>query len=69
MGKAPLPVPTEATELMRLHRIAQDRRGDLPRSMDKREIHLKAFARWLAPSGLFDGQDRGPAGVPLELRG
>jgi site-specific recombinase XerD len=54
MGKAPLPVPTEATKLMRLHRVAQDRRGDLPRSMDKREIHLKAFARYLAPSGLMD---------------
>jgi integrase len=54
MGKEPLPVPTDATKLIRLYRVAQDRRGDLPNSIDKREQYLKAFARWLEPRGLLE---------------
>ena len=51
---ATLPVPSEAAELLRLHRLAQERRGLLPNSVDHREIKLKCFARWLDPRGLFD---------------
>jgi integrase/recombinase XerC len=54
MGKEPLPVPSEATKLMRLYRVAQERRNDLPNSIDKREQYLKAFARYLAPREMFD---------------
>ena len=49
-----MPVPSEASELIRLHRLAQDRRGNLPHSIDKRETNLKAFARWLEPRGLLE---------------
>jgi integrase/recombinase XerC len=49
-----LPVTSEATELIRGHRLAQERRGNLPSSIDKRETCLKAFARWLEPRGMFD---------------
>jgi integrase/recombinase XerC len=57
-----LPVPSEATKLMRLHRLAQERRGNMPASLERRDISLRAFARWLAtspngevePKGLFD---------------
>lgn len=51
---ATLPVPSEAAELLRLHRLAQERRGLLPNSVDHREIKLRCFARWLEPRGLFD---------------
>ena len=53
-GAPALPVPTEATELLRLHRLAQDRRGIQPNSIEKREQYLRAFARWLDPRGLLD---------------
>jgi integrase/recombinase XerC len=53
-GKAPLPVPTEATKLIRLYRVALDRRGDLPNSIEKREIYLRAFARYLDSRGLME---------------
>jgi site-specific recombinase XerD len=54
MGKEPLPVPSDATKLIRLYRVSQDRSGYLPNSIDKREQCVKAFARWLDPRGLLD---------------
>lgn len=54
MGREPQPVPTEATKLIGSYRLAQERRGDLPNSILKREQYLKAFARYLAPRGMFD---------------
>jgi integrase/recombinase XerC len=54
MGPAPLPVTTEATELLRGHRLAQERRGNLPRSIQKRQGNLKSFARWLEPRTLLE---------------
>ncbi len=54
MGSAPAPVPPEAVELMRRHRLHQDRCGHLPASMQRRDIYLKAFARWLDPRGLLE---------------
>jgi integrase/recombinase XerC len=49
-----MPVPSESVQLIRRHRLAQDRRGNLLSSMDKRETYLRAFARYLAPRGLLD---------------
>ena len=54
MGPAPLPVTTEATELLRAHLLHQERRGNLPRSIEKRQGSLKSFARWLAPRGMLE---------------
>ena len=34
--------------------MAQERRGNLPRSIEKRQGSLRAFGRWLAPRGLLD---------------
>jgi integrase len=53
-GPLPLPVPTEATELLRAHLLHQERRGNLPRSIEKRQGSLKSFARWMAPRGMFE---------------
>ena len=51
---AALPVTSEATKLIRLHSLAQERSGNLPNSIVKRETYLRCFARWLYPRGLFD---------------
>jgi len=56
MGFAPAPVPDEALELMRRHRLHQDRAGHLPASIQRREIYLRAFARWMAPRGLLEAE-------------
>jgi integrase/recombinase XerC len=45
---------TETERLLRLHRINQERRGNLPRSIQKRQQCLKSFARWLEPRTLFE---------------
>ncbi len=45
---------TGGDELIRAHRIHQERRGNLPRSIAKREVYLRAFAKWLAPRGLLE---------------
>jgi hypothetical protein len=34
-------------ELMRLHRLSQDRRGNLPASIERREIYLRAFVAFV----------------------
>jgi hypothetical protein len=36
-GPKAMPVTSESVELIRRHRLAQDRRGNLLSSMDKRE--------------------------------
>ena len=50
-GTEPAPVPPEAVELMRQHRLHQDRAGHLPASIARRDIYLKAFARSMGPRG------------------
>lgn len=41
-------------ELLERHRVHQERRGNLPGSIEKREIAVRAFARWLDPRGLLE---------------
>ena len=52
-GRTPLPVISESMKLIRAHRVAQDRRGNLISSMNKRETCLRAFARSLDPQSLL----------------
>jgi integrase/recombinase XerC len=53
-GPMPKLVSSEAHELIRLHEIHQERIGNLPRSIVKRGIYLRALARWLEPRGLLE---------------
>lgn len=45
-------VPCRSTEMIRIYRIALDRRGYIPRSTEKRLVRLVTFARWMAPRAL-----------------
>ena len=47
-------VSSETTELLRLHEIHQERRRNLPKSIIKRALYLRAFSRWLEPRGLLE---------------
>lgn len=51
----PKRVPDDgAVSALRWYRVDLERRGLLPRSIDKREACLRSFARWLDPRGLLD---------------
>jgi site-specific recombinase XerD len=54
MSQLASPVSPEAQELLHFHRIAQERHGNLPNSIQSRQVHLYALARWLAPLGLLE---------------
>jgi site-specific recombinase XerD len=54
IGFTPAPVSPVTVDLLRGHRVHQDRKGNLPASIERRDISLRAFARWLAPRELFE---------------
>jgi integrase/recombinase XerC len=77
-GALAQPITDETRELLRLHRIHQDRRGNMPTSMDRRDIYLRGFAHWFEPRGLFEAtrqdieafldQRRAPGGRKIHSR-
>lgn len=49
-----LPPARPGSELIRAHRVYQERRGNLPRSLEKRAMCLRSFARHLEPRTLLE---------------
>jgi hypothetical protein len=54
MSPAAIPATTDTMRLLTAHRIHQERRGNLPRSIEKREGSLQSFAHWLEPRTLLE---------------
>ena len=42
-------------EALRRYRIHQERCGNLPKSIESRQGHLRSFARYLEPRTIFEG--------------
>jgi integrase/recombinase XerC len=54
MSPAAIAASPETARLLGQHRIAQERRGNLPASIKKRQDSLRSFAFWLEPRTLFE---------------
>jgi site-specific recombinase XerD len=53
-GPVRAPVSVQTVELLRLHLIHQERRGNLASAIYARQNRIRSFARWLEPRELFD---------------
>jgi integrase/recombinase XerC len=54
VSPAKIPASNDTAKLLRSHLIHQERRGNLPRSIEKRQGSLRSFAYWLEPRTLLD---------------